>query len=175
MKYIISRNRKHRKRSSSSSKSPIFVVCTLWLVAVGFSATITLIRDKTRRGLTAWKPWWWQRRWWWWGQGRVERGQQATKSLNSASVCQLYKLLGRSKPGITFPHSLSLWVARTRGLDVTKNTGALTWRNCLIFWGTLKKRRSKGNGLNTLASFWLKCVKYVVLTTACTLQFVLLV
>lgn len=32
MKYIISRNRKHRKRSSSS-KSPIFVVCTLWPVS----------------------------------------------------------------------------------------------------------------------------------------------
>lgn len=29
-------------------------------------------------------------------------------------MCQLYKLLGRSKPGITSPHSASLWVKRTK-------------------------------------------------------------
>lgn len=77
-------------------------------------------------------------------------------------MCQLYKLLGRSEPGITFPRSVSLWGKRTRGPDVTKNTGALNVEKPFNILGNAqncemeRKQRevqSVPNGLNALASF----------------------
>lgn len=101
-------------------------------------------------------------------------------------MCQLYKLLGRSEPGITFPRSVSLLGEEDErpGRD-KKHTGALNGEKPFDILGNAqnceieRKQRevqSVPNGLiNALASFDPSVWNTLCLTTACTLQFVPLV